>query len=484
MFKHFNISRFQKSLTYKQIMEFVDNENFQYVIVEVTCFTTYGFDMKNIKQHEIAEDIVSQSWTYTSIEDKIIGWKIAKELPSWSKGVAAWLKFVQNDDQSSDASEEKEESEYNYEDDDEDKLNDHNKFNINLKQDSSDSDEDGYDDKAIRKGNKFEYIANTNESEEDNQYILSSEDNYNEQNKRICTSRSKSFVENIESEEDNNNSYISKITSVGTNNQYGIGNNQFNKVFDDDFMTKYGNNFKTSSQSDKIDVFVTGPFRNKNNGKSYYIVVLGDLKKAFVIKSLFIRGYLATIMSGLNVDSSQCNTFNDINIRQLEFGNDDKWKRSKGGKTISRVSFVFSCNTTIEGQIKTDLGNTMDILFKSMEKRENHPVGPIVLEYLNQHQNGLYKYLMKNKTDKETEKEVGNTLTEDIHNQFKSGYEFKWKDSLNRYMVDYDIMKVLKDHVGYKTWEDVGMNEMKKCYRDFDSAEYTLPAWGMEQERF
>jgi hypothetical protein len=50
--------------------------------------------------------------------------------------------------------------------------------------------------------------------------------------------------------------------------------------------------------------------------------------------------------------------------------------------------------------------------------------------------------------------------------------------------VDYDIIKVLKDHVGYETWEDVGMNQMKKCYRDFDSAEYTLPAWGMEQERF
>jgi len=356
-------------------MEFVNNKNFQFVIVEVNSCTTYGFDMKNIKQHEIAEDIVSQSWNYTSIEEKITGWKIAKELPSWVEGVAAWHKFVRNEDESSDANEDKEEYEYNYEDEDEDKLNDYNKPNINLKQDSSDSDEDGYDDKVIRKGNKFDYnMADTNESEE--------EDNYNEQNKRICTSRPKSFSKNIDSDEDNNKSYISKITSVGTDNQFVIGNNQFNKVFDDDFIIKLGNNIKTSSQSDKMDAFVTGPFPNKNDGKSHYIVVLGDMKKAFVLKSTFIQRYLATIMSGLNFDNSQCNTFYDINIRQLEF---------RTGKTITRMSFVFSCITTKEGQIKTDLGNTMDLLFKSIEKRENHPIGPIVLEFLNQNQNGLYK---------------------------------------------------------------------------------------------
>ena len=115
--------------------------------MEVNSCTTYGFDMKNIKQHEIVEDIVSQSWNYTSMEEKIIGWKFAKELPSCVEGVDAWHKFVRNEDQSSDANKDKkEEYEYNYED--EDKLNDYNKPNINLKQDSSDSDEDGYDDKA------------------------------------------------------------------------------------------------------------------------------------------------------------------------------------------------------------------------------------------------------------------------------------------------------------------------------------------------
>jgi len=43
----------------------------------------------------------------------------------------------------------------------------------------------------------------------------------------------------------------------------------------------------SSSQSNQLDVFVTGPFRNKNY-KSHYVVVFGDIKKAYVLKSPFL----------------------------------------------------------------------------------------------------------------------------------------------------------------------------------------------------
>ena len=62
--------------------------------------------------------------------------------------------------------------------------------------------------------------------------------------------------------------------------------------------------------------------------------------------------------------------------------------------------------------MRKDIDNVIGILFKSMEKRERLPIGPLVLEFLNQNQNGLYKYLTNN--DK-TDKEAGEMLTQDIH---------------------------------------------------------------------
>jgi len=52
-------------------------------------------------------------------------------------------------------------------------------------------------------------------------------------------------------------------------------------------------------------------------------------------------------------------------------------------------------------------------------------------------------------------------------------------------MVDYDIIRVLKDNMGYKSWEEVGSKHMTKCFRDFNSDNFKkLSLWGVEQERY
>jgi hypothetical protein len=55
----------------------------------------------------------------------------------------------------------------------------------------------------------------------------------------------------------------------------------------------------------------------------------------------------------------------------------------------------------------------------SMEKHDLNPIGPMVLEHLKNHVDGLYRYLMKDKIDKEP---VDETLTEEIHKHFHGGY--------------------------------------------------------------
>jgi hypothetical protein len=51
------------------------------------------------------------------------------------------------------------------------------------------------------------------------------------------------------------------------------------------------------------------------------------------------------------------------------------------------------------------------------------------------HVDGLYRYFMKDKIDKEP---VGERLTEEIHKHVCGGYNLIWGDWLNQCMVDYD----------------------------------------------
>jgi hypothetical protein len=116
--------------------------------------------------------------------------------------------------------------------------------------------------------------------------------------------------------------------------------------------------------------------------------------------------------------------------------------------TIPRISFVYSCDTTNEKIGKQGVSGAVKIFFISMEKRDLNPIDPMVLEHFKNHVDGCYRYFMKDKIDKEP---VGETSTEDIHKHFRGGYNLIWSDWLNWCMVDYDIICILKDYVGYSS---------------------------------
>jgi hypothetical protein len=71
---------------------------------------------------------------------------------------------------------------------------------------------------------------------------------------------------------------------------------------------------------------------------------------------------------------------------------------------------------------------------------------------------------MKDKIGKEP---VGETLTENIHKHFCGGYDLSWGDWLNWCMVDYDIILILKDYVGYTSWSDVPIKQRELCYQNY-----------------
>jgi hypothetical protein len=95
------------------------------------------------------------------------------------------------------------------------------------------------------------------------------------------------------------------------------------------------------------------------------------------------------------------------------------------------------------------------------------------------HVDGLYKYFMKDKVDKEP---VG-ALAEEIHKHFCGGYNLIWGDLLNQCMVDYDIICILKDYVGYSSWSNVPIKQRELCYQKFNN-KFNLPEWSVQREKF
>ena len=236
-------------------------------------------------------------------------------------------------------------------------------------------------------------------------------------------------------------------------------------MFGDDLKADVAKCIQATSKTKKLDVYVSGPFRNEKTGKSNFVLVIADMSKVICLKSDFIRGYIASCLknfNGTHIYVNHYRTFYNINICMKEFGINSDWRRSNNGKTITTVSFLISCETTNKKSGFVTVNATVDFIFKIMEKHERNPIGPMVIDYLSNRQNGLYKFILNTgKPDKMNNEDAGKKLTNDIHNHFKGGHTIHWNDRLNRFMAGYDIIRVLKD-IGYSKWEDIQMKKMKK----------------------
>jgi hypothetical protein len=88
----------------------------------------------------------------------------------------------------------------------------------------------------------------------------------------------------------------------------------------------------------------------------------------------------------------------------------------------------------------------------SMEIRDMNPVGLMLLVFLRSHVEPLYNYIMKGRS---TEDSAGVYLSKEIDKYCHCGYNLFWGDLLNHCMVDYDIIYILKNYVGYSLWSNV-----------------------------
>ncbi len=140
------------------------------------------------------------------------------------------------------------------------------------------------------------------------------------------------------------------------------------------------------------------------------------------------------------------------------------------------MSFVYTCDTANKRNGKQGVIEAIKFLFMTMKKHEINPIEPLVLEYLKNHASALYEYLLKMKPNEEL---VTKDLTDDTDKHFHAGFFSNWDDCLNHWMMDYDIICILKGYVGYSSWTDVPTKQKELCYRNYNQ-NVTLPEWDIE----
>jgi hypothetical protein len=257
------------------------------------------------------------------------------------------------------------------------------------------------------------------------------------------------------------------------------------------FKEELSTNISKAIKSNALDAYVTGPFNNLKTGKSHFTAIFSSFLKGWPLKDSFLCGYLHTLASKMNsmkdskIDTSHCQSYTEINIRNHEFGAENLWhhlapKNGKSRNIIKRMSFVLSFDTKLDNKDFLMVRDAFDFLLFSLMKRAKKTVEILLLDHLKDHAQGLYNHLMNGSVSKDL---VGENLTNDMNAQFSGGYSISSNDWLNHFMVDYDIIRILKDKVGYTSWSDVPLSERGFCYHGYN-AKTVLPEWHIEEEKY
>ena len=403
---------------------YMNEENYNYLLVETFNIKYFGFELSDDAEYETARQIIQNQNNFI-----INGWKVSRTLPEWMDGYEKWNAFM--------------------------------------------------DEKSITP-QENEIVCHDDNRNYD-------EDQYTEEDRYMCLSGSAS-------EESNGSMKKQKVDdrsfgSIFENDLHKRMNCEedehlFNSICDGDMKRKIADFEAFIPKAKPIDMHITGPFLNA--GKIHWVIIFGESGKTYLLKPEFISKYLNCLLrqwmklKKTKIIAEHCNTYYEIGIRKQEFGSESLWKR-RNKKVVKRMSFVYSSdskdgvNTGRDGLIEA-----IKFFFISMKKREKNPIGQLVIDHLKKHVEGLYNHLTKDEKDEDL---IADKITNDIHQHFLGGFNLIWNDTLNHWLVDYDIIQIMRTHMGYKSWDEISINQKELCYRGFTTKQ-KLPDWNCEQERY
>ena len=417
-------------MTVIDINTFVQVDKLNILIVEAINESAYGFDLSNEVEKATAFHIVTDKDDFT-----VVGWSISKIIPNWVKSYDEWNIYISDQGKNCGDS----------------YIVNHQK----LRNESGLEQNDEAGEKYLF-DNLADEIKVTNGKVKHNPYLKVQ----NECNSSIIRTK---FDANAD---------IFDVCGNDLKKEVSI------------YLTK-------KNKTEPIEVDVCGPFMNSKSKKGSFVVIFGALKKAWTLKPLFLRSYLGTLVEKLNsrndtsINVEHCETYYEFNIKKMEFGDESLWlrlppKNGKPGNTVKRLSFVLSFDDTDSSQGLEMVKDALEFLAFTMKKRETGPVGGLLLNYLKDHAEGLYRFVTERQ---QSTKSAEESLTNDIDAQFQGGFTINTNAQLNRFMADYDIIRVLKSHVGYKSWDEVSSTEREYCFKNY-SPKSGLPMWNTFQENY
>ncbi len=218
--------------------------------------------------------------------------------------------------------------------------------------------------------------------------------------------------------------------------------------------------------------------------------MLGVPGKSWALKDTFVQSYLQTLLlkreknRASDIVISFRQSFYEINICNNEFGKESIWRckspvRGKPGQIVKRLSFVYGCLTSNVAKGINALLEAIKFLCFTMKARETNPVGALLIDHLKDYHLGLFNHLTKDCD----EVAAGKRLTNDMDSHFNGGCSNHLHERLNRFMVDYVIIRILKNYVGYSSWDDVPFNQKELCFKNYNT-KMPLPNWNCDEERY
>jgi hypothetical protein len=111
------------------------------------------------------------------------------------------------------------------------------------------------------------------------------------------------------------------------------------------------------------------------------------------------------------------------------------------------MSFVFSCKINDEAFGLTRVRRILDKVVWAMKAHTHNPLGPILFEHCQKKKEGIFNHFMnKNHNNEEA---IEEKMTVAVDSTFKNGYNLKVHSHLDQFMVDYNIIHILKNNMGY-----------------------------------
>ncbi len=242
--------------------------------------------------------------------------------------------------------------------------------------------------------------------------------------------------------------------------------------------------FKANGLVKPVAISLSSGFNNTTNGMTYWVITLGDAGKTFFLKPDHLRDVYSIGWGKKEPNKDEPKwpqSLGSLNVRTVEYSKTSLWYRTKTGKTRSRLFFIFELPTAENHAVHDYLKRDLAVLLSLMKKRPKRPAGVLALQHAERSggtERGLYKFL----TDKHNGDfdKTAAAMTDDLHNHFKDGFTFSFDNTLDRFMVDYDIKQFVEKYLGANNWNGISEDDKKACFKDYPKRR--VPDWGSIRE--